>query len=70
MNRLVDGLLAGLASNPNKKWVMAQFQKSLVRLEGADTEAREPFGMELESIMDILGIESSDGLLSHYLGGL
>jgi hypothetical protein len=31
---------------------------------------REHAGMELETIMDILGIESSDGLLSCYLGGL
>ena len=34
------------------------------------SEAREHFGMELEHIMDILGIESSDGMLSYYLGGI
>ncbi len=30
----------------------------------------EHFGTELESIMDVLGIESSDGLLAAYLGGI
>jgi hypothetical protein len=32
-----------------------------------DAEAREHFGFELEEIMDILRIESSDGLLSYSL---
>jgi len=26
--------------------------------------------MKIELIMDILGIDSSDGLLTHYLGGM
>jgi hypothetical protein len=39
-------------------------------VEGEDTEAREHFGMELERLMGILGIASSDGVLTHYLGGI
>lgn len=36
-------------------------RSSLESVEGEDTEGREHFGMEIELIMDILGIDSSDG---------
>lgn len=70
LNRLVDLLLEGLPQHPSKTWVMRQFQQSLIAVELEDTEVREHFGLELERLMDILGIESSDGLLNHYLIGL
>jgi hypothetical protein len=70
LNELADTLVAGIQSNPSKLWVMKQFQRFLVKVEGEDTEGREHFGMEIEEVMDILGIESSDGLLAFYLGGL
>lgn len=70
VNGLTDQLLAGVAEHPSKLWVMQKFQSALLQLEDHDTEAREHLGMELEQLMDILGIESSDGLLSFYLGGL
>lgn len=70
LNDLVDRLLNGIEMNPTKLWVLAQFQPSLESVEGEDTEAREHFGMEIESIMEILGIDSSDGLLTCYLGGV
>ena len=70
LDGLVDRLLAGIERHPTKFWVMKQFQQTLEGLQNEDTEAREHFGMALEEIMDILGIESSDGLLAWYLGGL
>ena len=74
LSMLVDALLdrihAGVAEHPTKLWVLKEFQGALEQLEDHDTEAREHLGMELEKIMDALGIESSDGLLSFYLGGL
>ena len=70
LNDLTDRLLTFLAQNPSKLWVMSEFQKSLIALQDSDTEVRDHFGMELEVIMEILGIESSDGLLGWYLGGL
>lgn len=70
LNALLDELLSGIETNPSKLWVLAQFQRALVQVESEDTEAREHFGMEIEHIFDVLGIESSDGLLSFYLGGL
>jgi len=70
VNTLTDSLAAGVAAHPSKLWVMQQFQAALLRLEDHDTEAREHLGIELERLMDILDIESSNGLLSFYLGGL
>jgi hypothetical protein len=70
LNDLVDRLTQGIESHPTKLWVLTEFQRSLELVEQEETEGREHFGMELEGIMDILGIESSDGLLACYLGGM
>jgi len=70
LNDLADVLVRGVERNSSKRWVLSQFQRALDGMDQEDTEAREHFGMELEHIMDILGIESSDGLLSYYLGGI
>jgi hypothetical protein len=70
VNDLVDTLIQGVETHPAKLWVMTEFQRSLELVEQEGTEGREHFGMELELIMDILGIESSDGLLACYLGGI
>lgn len=67
-NDLLDRLIADLANNPNKLWVMRQFQIPLLQVNWEDTEARDHFGLALEEIMNILEIDSSDGLLSFYLG--
>ena len=70
LNNLLDRLIGGVQANPTKLWVLTEFQHSLKLVEGEDTEGRDHFGTELESIMDVLGIESSDGLLAAYLGGI
>jgi hypothetical protein len=70
LNDLLNRLIGGVQANPTKLWVLAEFQHSLKLVESEDTEGREHFGTELESIMDVLGIESSDGLLAAYLGGV
>jgi hypothetical protein len=67
MDALLDRLIGGVGSNPSKIWVMRQFQVALLAVEMEDTEARERFGDNLEKVMDILKIESSDGLLNFYL---
>lgn len=61
--RLIDGV----KDNPSKLWVMRQFQPALNSVMMEDTEAREHFAEHLHKIMDALNIESSDGLLGHYL---
>jgi hypothetical protein len=70
LSQLADTLLRGIQAHPRKLWVMEQFQRSLVVVEKEDSEGKEHFGTELESVMDILGIDSSDGLLTFYLGGI
>ena len=67
INRLTDDLIEGVEQNPSKLWVLSRFQLYLKDVQQEDTETREHFGSELEGIMDILGIESSDGLLGYYL---
>ena len=69
VNTLTDELIDGVTRSPSKKWVMERFQQQLQKVQQEDTEAREHFGTELETLMDILSIDSSDGLLSFYLGG-
>ncbi len=70
LNDLLGRLIDSIEANPTKLWVLTEFQHSLTLVEDEDTEGREHFGTELESIMDLLGIESSDGLLAAYLGGI
>jgi hypothetical protein len=67
LNDLLDNLIAEVVANSSKLWVMRQFQLSLETVEMEDTEGREQFGTYLEQVMDILHIESSDGLLGFYL---
>ncbi|MDH0865159.1 DUF4844 domain-containing protein [Mitsuaria sp. GD03876] len=73
-NRAVDlvlrQLIDGLRQHPSKRWVLACFQSLLVTQQHRDTEYRDHLGMALENIMDVLRMESSDGLLGYYLGGL
>lgn len=66
-NALLDRLIAGISSNQSKLWVMSQFRPALEAVQMEDTEARDHFGIHLERLMDILRIESSDGLLGFYL---
>jgi hypothetical protein len=67
LESILDTLINGLLQNPSKFWVMETFLPELEIMEMQDTEAKEHFGDHLEIIMDILNIESSDGLLSYYL---
>lgn len=66
-NELLDRLIAGTLDNPSKLWVLSQFKSTLEAVQMGDTEGREHFGEHLEQVMDILHIESSDGLLGFYL---
>jgi hypothetical protein len=67
VDELIDRLLAGIEANPRKSWVLEQCLPTLKAACLEDTEARERFGPYLERILDILGIESSDGMFTFYL---
>ena len=68
-NNLLDRLCTGLAETPTKQFVLSEFAKTLAEFEPIDTEDRECLLRYLERIMDILQIESSDGLLNRWLYG-
>jgi Domain of unknown function (DUF4844) len=70
MDSLIVALIDGIRENPSKLWVMGHFERALLKVQHEDTEVREHFGLEMERLMDILGIDSSDGMLSFYLGGI
>jgi hypothetical protein len=69
LNRLIDRLRDNLPLKPSKKYVLAEFSVTMAEFHGIDTEDREQLLRYLEEIMDILGIASSDGLLSRWLYG-
>ena len=66
--RVADRLLAGVAAHPTKFWVLKQFQPALEDARNEPAATRERVGAGLRQLMNILGIESSDGLLAYYLG--
>ena len=59
IDALAERLLAGIEAHPTKFWVMKQFRQTLDALGSADAGVRA----ELDTLMDILGIRSSDGVL-------
>jgi hypothetical protein len=67
LDDLATRLLAGVEAHPTKFWVLKQFQESLEIVREEDLDAREHFGMELERLMDIVGVKDSDGLIPYYL---
>jgi hypothetical protein len=69
LNRLIDRLREGLPSRPSKKFVLAEFAITMAQFEASDTEDREQLLRYLTEIMDVLGIVSSDGLLSRWMYG-
>ena len=69
LNSLIQRLGDGLELQPSKKFVLEGFTITLAEFAATDTEDRERLCRYLEEIMDILGIESSDGLLNRWLYG-
>jgi hypothetical protein len=66
---LVDVLARDLSKHPSKVFVLQQFELALSRAPVFDTEDRERAGIYCEKIMDVLSIESSDGVLNRWLYG-
>ena len=66
--RVADRLLAGVAAHPTKFWVLKQFQPALEDVRNEPAATRESVAAGLRRLMDILGIERSDGVLDYYLG--
>jgi hypothetical protein len=69
VNDLIDRLLGELGPEPRKEVALAEFRNALSHFETSDSEERERVCSYIEQIMDILGIESSDGLLNTWRYG-
>lgn len=75
---LADGplrdLLGTLASAPDqftrKNDVLAAFRKTLKACKGLAPAEKEALVTGLEAVLDVLHIESSDGLLNEWLHGI
>ena len=69
INALLSRLVAEIAAHPTKSFVLAEFARTLDGVRATDTEDRERFCGYIEEIMDILNIDSSDGLLNTWIYG-
>ena len=69
INSLAQDLIARHPETLSKTDVLSAFEGTLAQVTASDTEERERVCGYLEEIMDIYGIESSDGLLNTWLYG-
>ena len=69
LNAIVDVLTDGLPGQPTTAFVLASFARGLLWFAGSDTEDRERCCDYLVEIMDIIGLESSNGLLNRFMYG-
>ena len=69
VNMMLDRLRVGLTELPRKSYVLSEFLEMLNAFEGYDTEEREQACTYCERVMEILGIENSDGALNTWLYG-
>jgi hypothetical protein len=69
VNELIETLMRGLPKQPDTSFVVSVFKSHLDRLGSEDTEEKERTCGYCENIMDILGIESSEGVLNNWLYG-
>lgn len=68
INSLIERLIQKL-EYIDKKGILNEFKISLDTANDFDTENREQICAYLQKIMDIFGIESSDGLLNKWMYG-
>ena len=69
INDLVSRLIDGVPESLTKAYVLAQFELSLSQLTGFDSEENDRALLYFESMMDILTIENSSGLLNRWRYG-
>lgn len=65
----IDELLELAGQIRTRPQVLGEFEPALDKLLYEDTEKREQATWYLERIMDVFGIESSDGMLNRWLYG-
>ena len=70
LNATIDALIEGLPDRPTSTLVLNLFAKGLLWFAESDTEDRERCCDYLVQVMDIIGLESSDGLLNRFMYGI
>jgi len=70
VNELLDTLVRGLPERPDTAFVLSAFNSFLNNFNGEDTEEKERACGYCEQVMDILGMESSEGVLNSWLYGV
>lgn len=60
---LAERLLAGVEAHPTRFWVLTQCRKTLDSLGAAEPAARQQLRIELEKLMEILGVANADAAL-------
>lgn len=66
INGLIGELLESAPDGMSKEHVLLAFSSALTQLDHDDSEEKDRAASYVESIMDILGLESSDGLLNRW----
>ena len=69
INSLIGKLLESAPDGMSKEHVLLAFSSALTQLDHDDSEEKDRAASYVECIMDILGIESSDGLLNRWRYG-
>ena len=69
LNEMVDEIIAEVEINPTKSFVLSKMKNMLHNFDNYDSEEQDRIASYCEDIMDILGIESSDGLLNKWRYG-
>ena len=69
LNALLDRLITGLPTHAAKQYVLEEFRTTLTSFRPEDSEECDRLLHYMEQIMDVTGIESSDGLLNEWRYG-
>jgi hypothetical protein len=69
VNGLLATLVRGLPKQPDTAFVLSAFKSYLDNFNGEDTEEKERACGYCEQIVDILGMENSEGVLNNWLYG-
>lgn len=69
INDLASRLSKGIAEHPTKAYVLGEISKTLPAFEDLDSEDKDRALEYVESVMDAVGLESSNGLLNRWRYG-
>ena len=69
IDALAMRLLPLADKSPDKPRVLAEFRRTMIELASPESEDREQAAECMETLMSILGIDSSDGLLNDFVYG-